>query len=241
MAKGNWRDDLDRKLLGILKSKGVSAFLETAKALLAVDHKGDPRLKAHFVGEVCECVMWGLTKKYIEITGVEAKLFHSVVLKDLNNPKSEFCTELDFVLLTPSFMLTTECKSYSGDLAIKDKCTLCHRGQEMDVWRQSKLHYDKLVLYAQQLVAPGLGLITVPVFANVFVFSNAEVTDLRNAENRRTISVLTSTGLIDYYDAMFKRYSCPVFDYEHACRILGTCSRSKKLHAQHGSYLGYSD
>lgn len=239
MAKGNWRDTLDRKLLGVLKRDGTAQFLSLAVAMLGVDPEGDPKMKAQFVGEVCECVFWGLTKKYLEATKREAQVYHSVVLKDLRNPKSDFRTELDFVLVTPSFMLTTECKSYAGDVRVTQECTLEHKGMSSDVWRQSKLHYDKLVLYGEQLVLPNSRLPKLPVFANVFLFSNAAVEDRRTRPD--LLRVNTTATLFDFYDEMFRKYTRPVYDYERACKIFRLCSASKKLHAQHGEYVGYSD
>ena len=239
MAKGNWRDSLDRKLLGVLKKDGVAHFLELAASMLDVDAKGDPTMKAQFVGEVCECVFWGLTREYLEATGNEAQVFHSVVLKDLRDPKSDFRTECDVVLVTPCFMLTTECKAYSGKVVVSNECTLQHRGVSSDVYKQSKLHYDKLMLYAKQLVIPGKQLPAPPVLANAFLFSNSTVEDNRVDKNK--LRLVTTSSLINYYEAMFKRYTTPVFDYERACKIFKLCSASKKLHYQHGEYVGYSD
>lgn len=239
MAKGNWRDTLDRKLLNVLKRDGVKAFLELATSMLSVDAERDYQLKAQFVGEVCECVLWGLTKKYLAATGHEAQIYHSVVLKDLRDVKSDFRTELDFVVVSPSFILTTECKSYSGAVTISKECTLQNSSHSVDVWRQSKLHYDKLVLYGRQLVTPGIALPSPPVFANVFLFSNSEVRDTR--ANKGALRVVTTSSLFDFYDAIFKKYSKPVYNYERACKIFKLCSASKKLHAQHGEYVGYTD
>lgn len=239
MAKGNWRDDVDRELMSVLKRKGVSDFLSVAQAMLSVNIEGDAKLRAQFVGEVCECVFMGLARKYIEVAQKEATVFHSVVLKDLANLQSEFRTELDFVIASSGFILTTECKSYAGEVTITDKCTLSHYSQSYDVWSQSKLHHDKLVQYGKQLVLPNHRVPTLPVFADVFLFSRASLRD--NRRHKDTLRVNTSSTLFDYYDQMFRRYSTPVFDYQRACKIFGVCSRSKKLHAQHGEYVGYSD
>lgn len=239
MAKGNWRDTLDRKLLNVLKREGASAFLSLAVDMLGVDAEGDPQMKAQFVGEVCECVFWGLTKEYLRLKKHQAQVFHSVVLKDLHNMKSDFRTELDFVLVAPGFLLTTECKSYAGSVVITKECTLEHRGKSSDVWSQCKLHHSKLVLYGQQLVNPNQRIATPPVFANVFLFSNASVEDRRR--NSNLIRVDTASTIFSFYDAMFAKYRKPVFDYDRACKIFRLCSASKKLHAQHGEYVGYSD
>lgn len=239
MAKGNWRDSLDRKLLGILKRDGLDAFLQVAVSSLSVDPGGDGQFKAQFVGEICEVVFWGLTKEYLRVSKRKAEVFHSVVLKDLRNPKSDFRTECDFVLVSPAFIVTTECKSYAGGIEVQDKCTLVHKGQHSDVYRQSKLHYDKLYLYAQQLALPMQGVAALPVAANVFCFSNSGIKDMRGVKERDAIKVLTSGTLLSYYDDIFRNVHTPLFDYERACKIFRTCSASKMLHAQHQDYVGY--
>ena len=241
MAKGNWRDDLDKKLLGVLKRDGIKKFLELATCMLGVNAEGDPQMKAQFVGEVCECVFWGLLQKYIEVTGVEAKLFHSVVLKDLQDTTSKFRTELDFVLVSRGFLLTTECKSYAGDITITDKCTFNRKRGSSDIWRQSVLHHSKLYLYAEQLVKPRLAVAKPPVFANVFLFANGSITDKRSDGDRASLTVLTTSSIFDYYDRMFSRYRNEIYDYERACKIFKLCSASRELHRQHGEFVGYND
>lgn len=237
MSKGNWRDDLDQKLLGVLDSQGVGNFLDLATAMLSVNAGADPQLKAQFVGEVCECVFWGLTREYLKTSGKQARVFHSVVLKDLQNVKSNFRTELDFILVSPSFILTTECKSYAGTVTVKDECTLVHRGKSSNVWSQSKLHYDKLMLYSQQLSLPSAQVARLPVYANVFLFSDSKIKDVRS--NPNLIRITTASTILNYYDAMFKSYTKPVFDYARACKVFGVCSASTRLHEQHGKYVGY--
>lgn len=239
MAKGNWRDDIDKELLSVLRKRGVRDFLSVAREMLSIDAGRDVKFRAQLVGEVCECVFMGLTQKYLEITQQEAKLYHSVVLKDLHNLRSNFRTELDFVLVSPGFILTTECKSYAGDVTVTGKCTLSHRGMEYDVWSQSKLHHDKLVEYGKQLILPGTRVYTLPVFANVFLFSKARLDDRRSDQS--VLRVNTSSTIFKFYEQMFKKYQKRVFDYERACKIFRLCSASKKLHAQHGEYVGYSD
>lgn len=239
MAKGNWRDSLDRKLLNVLKRDGIEQFLSVAVASLSVDPGGDGKFKAQFVGEVCEVVFWGLTKEYLRATQRKAEVFHSVVLKDLRNPKSDFRTECDFVLVSPSFILTTECKSYAGGIEVCDNCTLVHKGQRTDVYKQSKLHYDKLYLYAQQLALPDKGVAVLPVAANVFCFSDSAIRDLRSKRAQDLLKVTTSSSLLGYYDDLFRNLHTPLFDYERACKIFKVCAASKMLHAQHQEYLGY--
>ena len=221
MAKGNWRDELGRDMRRIVKDKGIGAFLDVAQEMLNVDARGDGKQKAQFVGEVCEIVNMELTKQYLALSGNKGTIFQSCVLHDLKNPKSDFRTELDTVLVTPYFLLTSECKSYSGELVITGQGTFTHRGMEADVYKQSLLHHTHLMRYGEQLTMPELKLPKPPVFANAFVFSNAKIIDKRSREAEARLRVVTTSELIAYLDAMFKKYNKPVFDYERAVKIFG--------------------
>jgi len=239
VAKGNWRDNLDNTLLSVLQEKGVDAFLKVGVDFLNVNPKGDTKLKSQVAGEVCEVVLIGLSMEFARLSGYKMRTYHSVVLKDLRNPKGDFRTELDFVMVTPYFMLTTECKSYYGEVVIRDKCVLEHAGYSMDVWKQSKLHHTHLMQYGQQLVKPGLALPRPPIFANAFVFSNSRLSDERSIEGKKMLKVLTTSSVVQYYEAMFAKYRTPVFDFDRACSVISKCASSVKLHAEHKRFLGY--
>lgn len=239
MAKGNWRDGLADRLFAILDLQGVKAFLQVAVELLSVNGKGAGNVKSQMVGEVCEIVIVGLTQRYLNLTGKEGKIFHSMILKDLNSPKSNFRTELDFTLATPGFILTTECKSYSGDVNITGRCTLGNGNHSVDVYSQSKTHHKHLVLYGQEFVKSGARIANIPVFANAFVFSNASIDDRRSEADKRLLRVLTTSSLFSYYDAVFKKFSVPVFDTVKMFQTFKQCEESVELHKQHKSFVGY--
>ena len=241
MAKGNWRDDLQRDLKRIMKDKGPAAFLDVALAMLDVKAGSNGEFKAQFVGQVCETVLLCLTQKYLEDTGHEGVAFPSAVLKDPRDLKNSTPTELDFVLVTPGFLLTTECKSFAREIVIEAPCTFVRDNLRADIYGQSKLHHDRLRLYGEQLMLPGKGIAKPPVFANAFVFSKAVVKDKRSIEDRKKLAVLTVSTLFDYYDKAFEKYSTEVFDYERAKKVIGTLSRSRKLHEQHRDHLGYTN
>lgn len=239
MAKDNWRDDFSERLLEVLRVSGPSAFMEQATAYLNLPAGEYGKVKAQIVGELCETVLVGLTTKYLEITGHKGKVFHSMVLADLNAQESKFRTELDFTLATPCFVLTTECKSYAGEIAISGDCTLSNGRYSVDVYRQSMLHHKILVEYARQLIAPRRQVSVLPVFANAFVFSNGNIHDKRSPDQAKKLTVLTSSSLFSYYDAVFKRYTVPVFNYDSMIKAFTMCTKSKRLHHEHKDYLGY--
>lgn len=241
MGKGNWRDSLTEKLLDILHTRGVDDFLNVAVSMLDVKAGDAGKVKAQFVGEVGEAVIVGLTEEYLKLTGRKARVFHSVILKDLHSVQSDFRTELDFLLVSEGFMLTTECKSFAGEVKVTGYCTFQHRAQEHNLYAQSKLHVDKLLPYAQRFTLPGLRIVRPPVYANAFLFSNAEIKDMREASKKEHLRVHTTSTLFDFYDAMFRKYQSKVFDYARACRVFEQAASSEKLHAEHKSYLGYKE
>lgn len=233
----DWQKKLDNKLFSVLQNRGIEEFLQLGVLMLNIDPRGDKKLRGQVSGEVCEVMLVGITQRYAEVTKVPMRVFHSVVLKDLTNLHGDFRTELDAVIVTPYFILTSECKSYYGEVVVSDKCTLSHCGSSTDVWRQSRLHHRSLVQYSQQFVKTPVG--NIPVFANAFVFSNAVLRDERVGADKLALRVLTTRNVVPYYDAMFKRYKTPVFDYNRACKIFQACADSNKLHAEHKKFLGY--
>lgn len=237
--KGDRTDLVHQTLLNILDKDGVPQFLSVAKAMLSVDAGRVPSMKAQFVGQVCETVLYGLTREYIKLRCVKASCYPSVVLKNLKDMGSDFRTELDFIICSPYFILTTECKSYAGAITVRGKGEFRHRGHKADVYRQSVLHHRHLYTYAEQLVKPKLGLSKLPVFANAFVFSNSTVSDERTGADASAMSILTVSSLFGYYDQMFSKFGKEVFDYPKACRVFGACSKSVELHRQHKAYIGY--
>lgn len=237
---GDWKQLLYRRLVEYKEQHGLRECLKYAKAMLDIKPGRDAgKEKGLMVGELAEDMFLILMSEYFSAYKKRAKIFHSVVLKDLRDSKSNFRTELDFIVVSPSFMLTTECKSYSGEVTVSDKCTLSHRGKSLDVYKQSALHHRHLVQYAQQLTEPAAHIARVPVFANVFLFSNSVVEDARTPTEKTAISVLTTSSLFDYYDKIFEKYRFRVFDYERACKIFGICEGSSALHQQHAKFVGY--
>lgn len=239
MAKDNWRDDIDRKLLGTLDEEGVGRFMDIATHALSINPGGDHQLRAQFVGEVCECVLWGLTSEYARLSKKKLRVYHSVVLKDLKNLNGSMRTELDSVIVSPYFIATIECKSYKGKVRFEEEGTLVRGDNRVNVWSQSNLHHKHLTNYAQQLLKKGIGVPKPPVLQSAFLFSDAKMQDNRHQFYKDAMPVLTASTLIDYYSSLFAKYKTPIYDYERACRIFDTCSRSKKLHAQHAKYVGY--
>lgn len=215
--------------------------MKYARSLLNVDteHGKHSSSKGLLVGELAESVLDLLVSLYIRETGWEARGFHSTVLKDLHDIHASFRTELDYTIVSPTLMLTLECKSYKGSITVKDKCTLVRGSRESDVYSQSVLHHKHLKLYAEQFLLPGKRIPRIPVFASVFLFSDSKVSDARTVAEKKCLSLLSSGSLFNYLDALRSAYSKPVFDYKRACNVFTKLENSEILHAQHASFVGY--
>lgn len=236
-----WRDLLYRELKHILDEKGATEFFRYSKSLLnvSVGSQSEAKSKGLLVGELAECVLSIMVDDYIRSTGWSATGYHSLVLKDLGNLKSDFRTELDYTIVSPELMLTIECKSYKGAVQVTDKCTFTHGGKSSDLYKQSALHHRHLVKYAEQLARPNSGLARPPVFACAFLFSDSTLEDKRTKVDRSALTVLTAGTLYRYLDAVRAKFAKPVFDYQRACKIFGTVEQSEQLHKQHASFVGY--
>ena len=239
MSRSDRRTQLAEKMFFILEDKGLRAFVKTANAALAVNAYGDNEDKAKFVGEVCEIVLLGLTQYYIKKNKLKALPLQSVVLKNLEKLDSPFRTELDFVLVTPAFILTTECKSYRGKLSIGGEGIMVTRNRDVNLWSQSLTHVAHLRKYARHFVIPKRGVTSIPVVANVFLFSDSKVDDFRTRDKQQQLPIVTISTLFAYYDHLSASIKREVFDYEKACRVLQKCADSEKLHQQHAHFLGY--
>lgn len=234
MSSG-WKADLFNQLFEILDEKGLSEFLFTAYKLLQPTIKVNDGMKPELYGALCEAVLCGLTSEYIKDNKVKAKVFSSVILEDLDNPKSAFRTELDFVLVTPGFVVSTECKSYSGDVLITDECTLRRGSLVFDVYKQVTLHHKVLEPYVARRLVRGAQAQPSIVMSNVFLFARANVIERRA---RPKVLVHTLASLYDYYDKLFERYSVPVLDYKKICADFKK-RISPKAREEHAAYLGY--
>lgn len=238
MLQADWKDKLARQLLPIMKKNGPAVFLQVARGLLNDRSLAneDERL---INGEVCELVAWALIQEFLERSKIKGSVYHSVVLKNLQQPDNPFRTEADLVLVTPCFMLTAECKSYFGHIEVVDKGTLVHAGHKTNVYSQSKLHWEALRLYAQQfLLSKDRNLESAKVFANIFIFSNGDIEDKRGS-NSKYISIDTASTIVTTCERYTKKFRSTIYDYSRACRIIESCANSKALHEQHRKYLGY--
>lgn len=239
MAKDTGEVAMDNRLIDVYKKHGVKVFLDVCSKMLDIKDRDDIDKKKKANGEVCEVVLRVLTTHYLERKGIKGSTFHSMILNDLSNPKSDFLTELDFTLLTPQVCLSGECKSFVGNIVVTDECTLTRDKLVADVAKQSKLHGKCLKQYLERYTKANAGLSAPPFGLFCFVYSNGTITDKRTRSAQSMIPVITIKTLYGYYDQVFAAYRRDVFEYEKAKAEFKKRTSSKVLHDAHKKYLGY--
>ena len=232
--------DLERKLLSVYNTHGVKTFLDVCSSLLSVKESSDFDKKKQVNGEVCEIVLTILTKRYLEHRGITSQCIHSLVLKDLRHKDSNFRTEIDFTILSPMVCVIGECKSFAGDIIIKDECTLARKSMNADVAKQINLHSKTLLPYLEILALPtNNGVPHPPLEAFCFLYSNGRVQDMRSKANRAKFPVITIKNLYLYYDSIFRKHTAPMYDYSKSCNIFTQMANSLSLRKEHQKYLNY--
>ena len=239
MAKNSKERKLDAKLLKVYNEHGLKMFINVCSELLNVKDRDNWEKKMRVNGEVCECVLRVMTEHYLRERCLEGYIFHSLVLKNKRDPKSEFRTELDFTLMTPFFCATAECKSFSGQITVTDLCTLNRDKLVADVARQTDVHVRALVPYLEGFVREGAGISAPPLKAFCFLYSNGAVTDRRNPSARDVLPVQLLSTLYKYYDGLFRSFRREVYDVKAAAKTFQKMADSRVLHIQHANYVGY--
>lgn len=239
MAKNSKERKLDSRLLKVYEQHGLKMFIDVCSELLNVKDRENWEKKMRVNGEVCECVLRVMTEHYLREHRIEGYVFHSLVLKNKNAPKSEFRTELDFTLMTPFFCATAECKSFSGQILVTDRCTLNRDKLVADVARQTGVHVKALIPYLQDYVVGGAGIATPPLKAFCFLYSNGVVTDRRVLTDRQALPVLLLSTLYKYYGSLFQSFRREVYDVKAAAKTFQKMADSRVLHIQHANYVGY--
>lgn len=231
--------DLEQKLVNVYKKYGVNMFLDVCAKMLDIKDRKDHEKKKQTNGEVCEIVLDVLTQRYIEKKRLRAHTFHSMILKDKNNSKSDFRTELDFTLISPRFCVTGECKSFVGDIVVTSECTLERTSFSADVARQSRLHLNTLIPYLEEYTLSDAQVTKVPAQMFCFVYSNGTIRDTRDQACKRTVPILTISNLYGYYDSLYNRYSRDVYDIDRANKMFCAMSNSSILRREHQEFVGY--
>lgn len=198
---GDVKSASHKKLLEIYKEKGFAVTMAIARRILEknvssmLNGKSDSFKKSFRTsvnGEVGETVLEICIIEYCKRHPTETKDWYytkSMILKDPDNPNSDFLTELDFTLFTPECIYLFECKSYAGDKHLTGRGVLKRsNGNDCDVFSQSYLHIQILDKNVK-------GFSANPVYKMVmFDFSSGIMHDERDSKAKYYLACVDETS-----------------------------------------------
>lgn len=144
-----YKDRTSKAIKEVYNKHGKEVALSVAiKALQSKDYKDNREMNIELNGELCECILEIIIRDFIKKNPTHTKnwiIVRGLILKDKNNPSSNFLTEIDLILFTPSKLYAFECKSYKGDKTLTKHGTLTSPKYSVDVYKQSKVHESAIL------------------------------------------------------------------------------------------------
>lgn len=231
------KDNTNTVLYDFYKSTGdLKKTIEVCRGMLE-SNKSTPEIR----GEICEVVLVVMLEDYIAKNKLDKEgwfISKSLILKDLENPLSNYLTELDVTLFTPKKVYLFECKSYRGDKRFIKECTLVLKNRKnnksFDVYSQHIKHYKALYKYLVKF-RKKVDTIHKPYRIACFNFSQGTTEDERNSKFRNLFPVLDDSNLYE----LFSSYDSEPdqWDINYVRRVVNILDDSKEAFT--GTHLNY--
>lgn len=222
------KDKLRMKLKSIYQETlSVDYTIELAKALLkSTTHKDDKEFRSTIHGEIAETLLEILLLDYIRRNGLDKEKWfvkRGLILKDVNNPNSDFLTELDVTLFTPKGVVLFECKSYAGDIVVEGKGVVKRDGKAIgNVYNQNSLHRN--TLHTNIKIASKSGENTkLPIYKIAyFHFAIGTITDNRSEKYIKYMPIINCKNVNTFLDTIKdrKRVYWDINKLERICDII---------------------
>lgn len=209
----SYKDTTNEKILELYHKSNIENVIQVCRSmLLSKTHKDDKHFLAHTHGEICESVLECMVIDYVKKFNLEKHGWFykkGLILKDVNNPNSGYFTELDLTVFTPEKIFAFECKSYSGNNKITDKCTIRKKsGGIFDVYDQHSKHFMVLAdqLKPFRVINPS-NIESNPYQLVLFDFSTGSTIDMRDSANKLLMPCLNETNVLNIFKLV---YNAPV-------------------------------
>lgn len=205
---------VNKYLHEVYKEYGLNTMCKVARIMLVSDkHKDDKKFRNEVHGEICETVLECCIIDFMENHPKETKqwrLEKGMILKDLSNRTSDFKTEIDITLFTPFKILSFECKCYSGNKTLVDKCTVVRKGvSPSDIYRQHKLHFtminsnfSKFRIVNEDTSKYG------PMQIGFFDFSVGTLSDQRDEKWKKLMPLIDNTTIHELLESYLNKPVC---------------------------------
>lgn len=221
------------------QKRGAEFVYSTCAELLKI--KDNSSKKPLVNGEVCETLLLFLTKTYIKERGITGNYVRGLILKDPQNPNSDYRTEIDFVFYTPQIIFCFECKSYVGHKTITGKGLLDNGRYQCDIYAQNSVHakilhrniyrFKNIKYQSQNKFHMAMG---------AFFFSQGDIEDLRDVRAKTVLPIITQNTLYNFYDKLlYVNRGEAIWDYTKVDTFLQKLANNITLRKEHKHYLQY--
>lgn len=219
------------------KTKSLDKTLKTGRAMLK-SSSSLPIIR----GELCEAILIIMLSDYIREHKLKDKgwfISKGMILRDMDNLDSKYCTELDVTLFTPERIYLFECKSYKGPKKLEGECTLFTANdslwtKRLDVYDQHIKHFKALNKYLDKFRL-NRDSKKGPYKIVYFNFSEGSIIDNRDEKYKKRFPVMDETNLYN----LFNKDSLPVhWDIDYVRKAVKLIDGSKKeLTSVHLDYV----
>ena len=190
-------------------TRGLEFALDLAsKIMVAEEAKSMASLedRNQVSGALCEAVLELCLLEYCKLNPDKTKdWFYSkgLVIKDIDNPDSDFLTEIDFLLITNSTIVVFECKAYKGEKEIIKNGTIRRKGfKDFDVFSQQALHIETFAkMFNGFRYERAVGLKQC-YRAAAFLFASGATNDTRPVEVQRVMPFLEPNTLTNFLQSI---------------------------------------
>ena len=219
-------------------SDNLKKVIEVCKAMLKSKNSS-----ADIRGELCETLLVIMLEDFIKKNNLDRAgwfLSKGLILKDLDNPTSEYLTELDITLFTPKKIYLFECKSYKGEKMVDKELTLYTKSskgwnKKFDVYDQHTKHFLALYKYLEGF-RERVNSKYKPYKIVAFDFSDGDIIDKRAEKYKELFPIKNETNLYD----IFKTYNDePIqWDISYVRKVVEKLEETKgSLTAKHLDYV----
>lgn len=195
-----YKQNTNEKLLKYYSENGFDKTVLTAKQMYKVNLKNaNPQFRINLNGEICETILEIGILEFMKRNRKTCKdwvLKKGLILKDVDNPDADFSTEIDLILATPMVVYIFECKSYSGNKVLKDKCTLVTDNRTFDVFQQNLLHANVFLKQFRPYLRKSVKRF--PLQLALFVMANGSIVDDREKKYKDLMPVVEIENLFHF-------------------------------------------
>lgn len=215
----------------IYEIKGYTVFMEVISNLKKFSGKEkDDVIIAK--GEIAEIVCEIMMEYFILERGLKDwRIYKGLILGSKKD--SNFSTELDMVLATPTCISVIEVKSYNGKKTLEEECTLVVRELRKNVFSQNVLHIKSFWENFKDSACSTQGAVKSVLFS----FAYGTLADKRTPTNKAMMPAYSEDNFISYLVALEQLNRQPIWNINKLDSLVKTQKETARTFEAHVNYL----